>query len=263
LISREKMIALYSAMVKYRLLTAQTEQFALLGNLAKAEPLCPGLEATVAAITADLGPRDSFFAVHRQLAAFVRGTPSAAPPLKSLHARDGHPPPPQPIENLAAANETAAALQASKGDGIALAFCSEPVKHDIWRSQLQQASRANLPVIFVHLLVAARAAKAARKVHSAPQARAYGVPLIAVDANDVLAIYRVASESIARARQRRGPTLIQCVHFEHTPRSGTPPAGADPVRAMELTLVRKRILNADLKEKIETRARRELRATLR
>lgn len=257
------MIALYSAMVKYRLLTAQTEELALHGNLAEAEQLCPGLEATVAAITADLGPRDFFFAAHRQLAAFIRGTPSAAPPLKSLHARNGHPPAPLPVQNLAAANKTAAALQESKGDGIALVFCSEPVKHDIWRSQLQQASRANLPVIFVRLPVAARAAKAARKVHTAPQARAYGVPLIAVDANDVLAIYRVASESIARARQRRGPTLIQCVHFEHAPRRGTLPAVADPVRAMEVTLARKRILNADLKKKIETRARRELSATLR
>jgi len=40
-----------------------------------------------------------------------------------------------------------------------------------------------------------------------------GVPGIAVDANDAVAIYRVAQESIARARAGGGAALIECVPF--------------------------------------------------
>jgi len=32
-----------------------------------------------------------------------------------------------------------------------------------------------------------------------------------VDGNDVVAVYRVAFEALARARQGRGGTLIECV----------------------------------------------------
>ncbi len=39
---------------------------------------------------------------------------------------------------------------------------------------------------------------------------AYGIPGITVDGNDVLEIYRVAEEAVARARNGGGPTLIEC-----------------------------------------------------
>jgi 2-oxoisovalerate dehydrogenase E1 component len=39
---------------------------------------------------------------------------------------------------------------------------------------------------------------------------AYGMPGITVDGNDVLEIYRVAAEAIARAKKGGGPTLIEC-----------------------------------------------------
>jgi 2-oxoisovalerate dehydrogenase E1 component len=39
---------------------------------------------------------------------------------------------------------------------------------------------------------------------------AYGIPGVTVDGNDVLAIYGVAQEAVARARDGGGPTLIEC-----------------------------------------------------
>jgi 2-oxoisovalerate dehydrogenase E1 component len=39
---------------------------------------------------------------------------------------------------------------------------------------------------------------------------AYGIPGITIDGNDVLEIYRVAAEAVARARSGGGPTLIEC-----------------------------------------------------
>ncbi len=45
-----------------------------------------------------------------------------------------------------------------------------------------------------------------------PSLRALGfqVPGITVDGNDVVAVYRVAEESVRRAREGHGPTLIDC-----------------------------------------------------
>jgi 2-oxoisovalerate dehydrogenase E1 component len=39
---------------------------------------------------------------------------------------------------------------------------------------------------------------------------AYGIPGITIDGNNVLEIYRVAAEAVARARSGGGPTLIEC-----------------------------------------------------
>jgi pyruvate dehydrogenase E1 component alpha subunit len=57
----------------------------------------------------------------------------------------------------------------------------------------------------------------------ADRGAAYGIPGIAVDGNDVLAVYEAASEAVARARKGQGPTLVECKtyrwrgHFEGDP----------------------------------------------
>ena len=52
---------------------------------------------------------------------------------------------------------------------------------------------------------------------------AYGIPGIAVDGNDVMAVNEAAEEAVARARKGLGPTLLECKtyrtrgHFEGDP----------------------------------------------
>jgi acetoin:2,6-dichlorophenolindophenol oxidoreductase subunit alpha len=41
----------------------------------------------------------------------------------------------------------------------------------------------------------------------------YGFPVIPVDGNDAIAVYRVAQEALARARKNGGPTLVECRTF--------------------------------------------------
>jgi pyruvate dehydrogenase E1 component alpha subunit/2-oxoisovalerate dehydrogenase E1 component alpha subunit len=45
------------------------------------------------------------------------------------------------------------------------------------------------------------------------KARAYGLPGVAVDGNDVLAVYRVTKEAMDRARRGEGPTLIEAITY--------------------------------------------------
>lgn len=42
------------------------------------------------------------------------------------------------------------------------------------------------------------------------KAAGYGIPGVAVDGNDVLAVYEAAADAVARARGDGGPTLIEC-----------------------------------------------------
>jgi TPP-dependent pyruvate/acetoin dehydrogenase alpha subunit len=51
----------------------------------------------------------------------------------------------------------------------------------------------------------------------ADRAVGYGIPGEIVDGNDVLAVYRAASIAVARARQGRGPTLLECKTYRHRP----------------------------------------------
>jgi 2-oxoisovalerate dehydrogenase E1 component alpha subunit len=45
------------------------------------------------------------------------------------------------------------------------------------------------------------------------KAEAYGFPGVRVDGNDVLAVYKVSREAVARAREERIPTLIEAVTY--------------------------------------------------
>jgi pyruvate dehydrogenase E1 component alpha subunit len=47
----------------------------------------------------------------------------------------------------------------------------------------------------------------------AVKAKAYGMPGVAVDGNDVLAVYRVTKEAADRARAGGGPTLIEAITY--------------------------------------------------
>lgn len=72
------------------------------------------------------------------------------------------------------------------------------------------ASAAGLPVLFVE----AGSAKGAPGPSNSKPVAVDAMPSIPVDSSDVIAIYRVAHESITRARQGNGPTQILCAHWQ-------------------------------------------------
>lgn len=67
----------------------------------------------------------------------------------------------------------------------------------------------------------------------ADRASAYGIPGIVVDGNDVLAVYEVAQEAINRAREGKGPTLIECKTYRHRGHSRFDPAIYQPKEEKE------------------------------
>ena len=74
----------------------------------------------------------------------------------------------------------------------------------LWQLPIVYVCENNLYGISVHQR------KSQNIKHVAIRATAYGIPGDIVDGNDVLAIYDVSRRAIARAREDRGPTLIEC-----------------------------------------------------
>ncbi len=69
------------------------------------------------------------------------------------------------------------------------------------------------------------------------ESRKAGVPGIAVDAADAIALYRVAQESLVRARMGGGAALIEAVRFQLD--GGRAGHGADPVEMLGAYLQRR------------------------
>ncbi len=78
---------------------------------------------------------------------------------------------------------------------------------------LNLAAIWDLPVIFVceNNMYATEVAfsYATRNTEVAERAKTYGMSAVAVDGNDVLAVYQAAGEAVERARTGQGPTLIE------------------------------------------------------
>jgi TPP-dependent pyruvate/acetoin dehydrogenase alpha subunit len=79
----------------------------------------------------------------------------------------------------------------------------------VWSSVLRFAADQLLPMLFVVLPPVAGGK--ASGISSLSQK--CGVPGIPVDGSDAVAIYRVAQESVVRARMGGGPALIECVPY--------------------------------------------------
>jgi TPP-dependent pyruvate/acetoin dehydrogenase alpha subunit len=126
-----------------------------------------------------------------------------------------------------------------------------------WREVLEQASKLELPVIFVVLPVA----KGERRNGVAglsERTRQWGVPGIAVDAVDAVALYRVAQESLGRTRGGDGPVLIECVEFSAEGQGGKTPV--DPLVPMKDFLLGRKVCTEAWLKSAGDRVRRQIAA---
>src|ERR671913_2471373 len=98
-------------------------------------------------------------------------------------------------------------------DRVSVGFFGDgEVNNGAFHEGVNLAAIWDLPVIFVceNNLYATEVAfqYATRNTDVAERARSYGIPGVAVDGNDVIAVYEVAGEAVRRARAGEGPTLI-------------------------------------------------------
>ncbi|WP_109484381.1 thiamine pyrophosphate-dependent enzyme [Occallatibacter savannae] len=258
LIPGEKLLAIYSAMLKCRLLEQRATALFQQGKLDSDLHLSSGREATAAASVIDLERTDTLcLAPHDWLPAFVKGMSletlfrALAPsrlqgdgPLRieaeHKNVFDGSSDLQQVLLDQADAAFT------DKKSAVAAAFIpAGGASLNEWKRTIETAGSRKLPAIFIHYTESAEDTPTARSAK--PEALVHGVPSIAVDARDPVAVYRVAYEAIVRARQLRGATLISCMIDSpvSTPNNGgsqaPEPIALDPVAAMEAYLKSKKI----------------------
>jgi len=116
---------------------------------------------------------------------------------------------------LPIATGSALAAQVAGRDDVSACFFGDGASNEgTFHESLNLAAVWKLPVVFVcenngfgeftpmHTVTAVR--------DIAVRAQAYAIPGHIVDGNDVLEVYKHASEAVARARAGEGPTLLEC-----------------------------------------------------
>jgi len=102
---------------------------------------------------------------------------------------------------------------------------------------INMAAIWSLPVIFVCennlYAMGTRQSKVMLIKDIADRAAAYGIPGVVVDGNDVLAVYEAANEAVKRAREGKGPTLLECKTYRHKGHSRFDPATYRPKEEVE------------------------------
>jgi pyruvate dehydrogenase E1 component alpha subunit len=255
LISNEKLLALYTTMLKCRMLAARMNAHA-------------GSEAPIAGLCADLLPGDTLAPGYLGFgASFIKGLPlntilSSRLPAGSRsrfrYATLNLIPPSLRLDaQLERALAAAKANKASRNKKIVVAFCGEStaasgVLHEVMR----EAGKRKLAMLLA--------------VNSEPdndaigdQAREYGFPSMTVDGADAVAVYRVATEAVTHARRGSGPTLVDLRPWVYPGQTAAARRKAvDSIFRMEEYLTRKGLFDKKFKLKVTASFRREIEAAV-
>jgi pyruvate dehydrogenase E1 component alpha subunit len=110
----------------------------------------------------------------------------------------------------------------------------------------------------------------------AVKASAYGIPGVAVDGNDVLAMHRAVADAVERARNGEGPTLVEAITYRmggHSssddPRKYVPEAEIagwrerDPIELFEKYLAARDLWSEELREKLQAEVQTEVEEAAR
>ena len=256
LITNEKLLQLYTAMVKCRILEERAQTLFEQGKFAGNSVDGAGQEAATVGVTIDLGPEDTIAPLYGDLiSGFVTGEPlskvfgrlfdrTARPELASQFG-----------DQFNRATGAALANKKNNNGRIAVAFLGDrTTSSGFWHEAFKAAGAEQLPILFVcqsnHGTASGSLSDLAYAEEIALQEEACGFPWITVDGNDVVAVYRVATEAIAHARKGNGPTLIEC-RFDRS-------EAHDPILKMEAYLNRKGLLSEGLKLEAAAGFTREL-----
>lgn len=109
-------------------------------------------------------------------------------------------------------------MKLQRSDRIVLCFFGDGAANlGPFHESLNMAAIWKLPVVFVcennQYAMSFSVKKAFAIERIADRAAAYGMPGVAVDGNDLLAVYEAASTAVQRARSGEGPTLIENVTY--------------------------------------------------
>lgn len=248
-LDNNKLRALYAAMLKCRMLGDRVRHLAQQGKV-PGDSLAPTVHEAVIVGTAMHLDHEDFVAPSRSvfLAASVQGAPTEEI-FKQLSGSRALPDMPLATQ-LTVGSSAALAFKLQQRRNVALVIVEgDTASPGFWQESVSFASRHLLPILFVICTDPA-------DPELRDQAHELGLPGITVDGNDVVAVFRVAQESLRRARQGHGPCLIECKVARGRIDRKSPEN--DPVAFMEAYLHRRKLWSPGWKKKLVTQTEREL-----
>jgi len=263
LISNEKLLQLYSSLVRCSMIEKRVRLLSERRGLAGNGNAVTGREAGAVGVAIDLMPEDVAVSSSGDFIVKVIRGDSLTSVFSSLFARSADPAPASSFSNrIETAMSAALAGKTEMKGRIAVVFGNEESSSSaIWHEALVNAGAACLPIIFVgysgHANGPANGGAQSTPENVGLRTQEHGIPVIPVDASDLVAIYRVATESVAHARKGNGASLIHCVTLHSESR-----AEIDPILKMESYLTRKGLFSEELKREVAGGIGKELDAAI-
>ena len=161
-------------------------------------------------------------------------------------------------------------------DQVALCFFSEGgANQGVLHECLNIAALRSLPVVYLcennQYAATTPVRRSTCTQDVAPRAAAYGLPWAIADGNDVLDVYRVVGEAVARARAGNGATLVECKTYRIEPHCGIiadqrdkdeielwRSDEKDPVKRFEMQLLGEGILGQDQADRMHVKVKDDL-----
>jgi pyruvate dehydrogenase E1 component alpha subunit len=299
MVSKATLIEMYRKMLEVRFFEQRVYYLFLEGAVPGTIHLYTGQEAVAVGVCANLRKDDFLVSTHRphghyiakgghmeKLMAEILGKETGCCSGKggSMHVCDfsvGVPPAIAIVgANVPIAAGMALSFKLKETDQVVACFFGDgAVNQGTWHEGVNIAAIWKLPVIFVcenNLYAAStHVSKTFPLERIADRAKAYGIPGVVVDGNDVLAVFEAARESVEKARRGLGPTLIECLTYRHGGHSRGDPATyrpkeevkkwlkKDPVGRFKTKLLERRIMTEKEATQIEKEVAREIEQATR
>lgn len=233
-ISKEKLVSLFRTMVRIRTFEQRVSREFAAGNIPGIVHLYLGEEAVATGACASLNSDDYITSTHRGHGHLIAKGGETRLMMAELygkktgycHGKGG---------SMHIANTDIGILGANGivGAGIAIAggaalsaklrgttqvvvcfFGDGAANTTRFHEGINMASHWQLPVVYVienNLYAISTQTREVRNIAClADRAAAYGLPGSVVDGNDVIAVYEVVAQAVARARRGEGPSILEC-----------------------------------------------------
>lgn len=236
-LDHQQLLEMYRKMVTIRTFTRRAFDESIAGNIPVPVPANVGEEGSAVGVCAALRQDDRITSTHRSLGhaiakgmdiklimaeLFGRSNGCCGGKGGTMHIADFS------VGMLGAngivggglpiATGAALAAQMDGGDSVAVAFFGDGASNEgTFHSTLNLAAIWKLPMVFVcennGWAIGVPASYALSVEDVSVRAVSYGIPGLTVDGTDVLAVYEVMNQAVARARSGDGPTLIECKNY--------------------------------------------------
>lgn len=225
-LSAEQMVSMYRWMVLGRVFSDRMVALQRQGRMGTFAPL-NGQEAASVGMAAPLQPDDWLVASYREVLAYMlKGVPILAVmkqwggDIPDSYPYEAHCLPFQIVlgNQMLHATGIAQAIKYDQKPDVVVAVCGDGATSEgDFHEALNLAGVFRAPVVFVvqnngWAISVPRSRQTAAK-YIAHRGPGYGIPAQIVDGNDILAVYQVISDSMARARAGDGPALVEAITY--------------------------------------------------